>query len=264
MHPALVIIPTYNEIDNLEAIITRVIATNRADILIVDDDSPDGTGALADQLAQAHPEVNVLHRTGKQGLGPAYIAGFEWGCARAYGALVEMDADGSHHPESLPFMLDLLADDVDLDIVLGSRWVPGGVVVNWPFRRRLLSRGGNIYARLALGITVKDATGGYRIFRRSSLERINLASVASEGYCFQLDVLWRGLQKGLRVVEVPIVFTERVHGASKMSGSIVSESLRRVTRWGFERRTRSVTELLLHGRRLPSVRDLTRIEPASR
>ncbi|GGF41499.1 polyprenol monophosphomannose synthase [Subtercola lobariae] len=263
MNEALVIIPTYNEKENISSIVARVLTTRRADVLIVDDGSPDGTGEIADHLARLYEEVSVLHRPGKQGLGRAYVAGFDWGRARGYKALVEMDADGSHHPESLPLMLDMLDDDT-IDIVLGSRWVQGGVVVNWPLRRRLLSRGGNAYARIALGISIKDATGGYRVYRRSAIERIRLTTIESDGYCFQLDMLWRGLQTGLRVVEVPIIFTERTHGTSKMSGMIVAESLMRVTRWGLQRRAQSVTELVLHRRRLPSVRTVNRTQAPSR
>lgn len=255
MNTVLTIIPTYNELENLEGIVRRVLATGRSDVLVVDDSSPDGTGELADRLAQEEPAVHVLHRTTKDGLGRAYLAGFAWGRGRGYDVLVEMDADGSHQPESLPTMLDELAD---ADIVLGSRWVPGGSVVNWPTHRRALSLGGNLYARMALGIDVRDATGGFRAYRTSALDTIGLEGVASQGYCFQLDLLWRGLESGLRVVEVPITFVERVHGVSKMSGSIVRESLWNVTAWGLRRRVTAVRELVLHHRRLPSVRANTR------
>jgi dolichol-phosphate mannosyltransferase len=255
MNPVLTVIPTYNEIDNLAAIVDRVLAVGVSDVLVVDDSSPDGTGDLAERLAQQHPSVHVLHRTTKDGLGRAYLAGFAWGRERGYDVLVEMDADGSHEPESLPTML---AELVSADLVLGSRWVPGGRVVNWPIHRKVLSLGGNIYARLALGIDVRDATGGYRAYRTSALETIGLEGVASQGYCFQLDLLWRGLEKGLRVVEVPITFVERAHGVSKMSGNIVRESLWNVTAWGLRRRATAVRELVLHHRRLPSVRANTR------
>ncbi|RKT31454.1 dolichol-phosphate mannosyltransferase [Microbacterium sp. AG1240] len=255
MNIALTVIPTYDEIENLEAIVDRVLAVGRSDVLVVDDASPDGTGVLADRLAAQHPGVHVLHRTAKDGLGRAYLAGFAWGRERGYDVLVEMDADGSHQPESLPTMLDELAD---ADIVLGSRWVPGGSVVNWPVHRKALSVGGNLYARLALGIDVRDATGGYRAFRAGALDVIGLDGVASQGYCFQLDLLWRGLERGLRVVEVPITFVEREHGVSKMSGGIVRESLWNVTVWGLRRRITAVREIVLHRRRLPSVRANTR------
>lgn len=252
MNAALVIIPTYNERENIVPLVQRVLATGAAaDILIVDDSSPDGTGAIADGLAGAHPEVHVLHRTEKSGLGAAYLEGFSWGLDRGYDALVEMDADGSHHPEYLPGMLALLSDN---DLVLGSRWVPGGRVENWPLRRELLSRGGSWYTRGALGIRVADTTGGYRAFRASALRALDLAKVESHGYCFQVDLLWRALQRGLRVVETPITFTERVHGVSKMSGSIVRESLVKVTRWGIERRIRAIASIVVRHRRLPSVR----------
>ena len=162
-----------------------------------------------------------------------------------------MDADGSHHPEDLPRLLDLLEDN---DVALGSRWVPGGAVENWPLRRRLLSRGGNFYTRVALGIAVRDATGGFRAFRSRALERVDLRTVESQGYCFQVDLLWRALEQGLTVVETPITFTERIYGESKMSGSIVRESLMKVTGWGLRRRARELREVFLHHRRLPSVR----------
>lgn len=248
----LVIIPTYNEIENLQPIVDRVLAANaHTDVLVVDDGSPDGTGALADELATRHTEVNVLHRSEKNGLGEAYLAGFAWGLARDYWALVEMDADGSHDPADLPRMIDEL---VHHDVVLGSRWTPGGEVRNWPLLRKIISRGGNIYTRLALAVNVHDATGGYRVFNARALERIDLDDVASQGYCFQVDLLWRALQCQLRVVEVPIVFVERERGESKMSGSIVLESLLRVTAWGIRRRAAEIAEFVRHRRRLPSVR----------
>ena len=261
MNETLVIIPTYNERDNLDWIVGRVLASGaRADVLVVDDGSPDGTGALADAYAARDDRVHVLHRTEKAGLGAAYLAGFDWGLARGYDALVEMDADGSHHPEYLPEMIELLADN---DLVLGSRWVPGGAVENWPLHRELLSRGGSWYTRGALGISVADTTGGYRAFRSSALRRIDLEQVESRGFCFQVDLLWRALQAGLRVVETPITFTERVHGTSKMSGSIVRESLTKVTLWGLRRRGRALVELVVRHRRLPSVRASShRVRPA--
>jgi dolichol-phosphate mannosyltransferase len=257
MNRALVVMPTYNELENLEPIARRVLATGAADLLIVDDSSPDGTGELADRLAAAHPgtdgssAVHVLHRAGKEGLGVAYLAGFAWARERGYDAIIEMDADGSHQPEALPEMLALLEHS---DLVLGSRWVPGGEVRNWPLSRKVLSRGGNLYARIALGIAVKDATGGFRAYRTTALDTIGLDDVASHGYCFQLDLVWRALQSGLRVTEFPILFVERTHGESKMSGSIVRESLVKVTQWGLDRRMRSAREVVLHGHRLPSVR----------
>jgi dolichol-phosphate mannosyltransferase len=226
----LVIIPTYQERENIERIVDRVVTSiPSAHVLVVDDGSPDGTGKIADELADADERVHVMHRTEKNGLGAAYIAGFDWGLDAGYDVLVEMDADGSHAPEQLPRLLAAL-DHADL--VLGSRYVPGGAVVNWPRRRAFLSRGGNLYTRLALGLELRDATGGYRAFRREVLEDIDYAAVASQGYCFQVDLARRASEAGFRVVEVPITFVERVRGESKMSGDIVREAFIRVTQWG--------------------------------
>ncbi|GAA2627630.1 polyprenol monophosphomannose synthase [Dactylosporangium fulvum] len=226
----LVIIPTYNEADNIRLIVDRVRkATPAVDILIADDNSPDGTGAVADELAAADPAVHVLHRPGKQGLGAAYIAGFAWGAEHGYDAVVEMDADGSHAPEELPRLLDQLADN---DVVLGSRYVPDGKTVNWPVHRQAISRSGNLYVRMALGMPLRDATGGYRAYRTPILDKIDVDSVSSQGYCFQVDLAWRAYKDGYRVAEVPITFTERERGKSKMSSSIVREALWRVTVWG--------------------------------
>ena len=231
----LVIIPTYDERENLPLILARVRrVVPRAHVLVVDDNSPDGTGALADALAADDDHVHVLHRTAKQGLGAAYLQAFGWGLEHGYDVLVEMDADGSHQPEQLPLLLAALAD---ADLVLGSRWVRGGRVENWPLHRSLLSRGGNTYTRIALGVPLRDATGGYRAFRRTALERLDLADVASQGYCFQVDLAWRAVRRGLRVIEVPITFVEREIGVSKMSGSIVRESLWRVSVWGVAHRS---------------------------
>jgi dolichol-phosphate mannosyltransferase len=230
-----VIIPTYNESENVEDIVDRVRqAEPAADVLVVDDNSPDGTGKLADAIASADDHIHVLHRAGKEGLGAAYLAGFAWGLERGYGVLVEMDADGSHRPEDLPRLLAALTG---ADLVLGSRWVPGGSVQNWPRQRLLLSRGGNTYARMALGVPIKDITGGYRAFRRETLLGLDLDEVASQGYCFQVDLAWQAVRHGFRVVEVPITFVERVNGTSKMNGGIVREALWRVTGWGLEART---------------------------
>jgi dolichol-phosphate mannosyltransferase len=230
----LVIIPTYQERENIEPVVGRVLASvPDAHILVVDDGSPDGTGKIADAMADDDARVHVLHRAAKGGLGAAYIAGFDWALDAGYDVLVEMDADGSHAPEQLPRLLDAL-DHADL--VLGSRWVPGGSAVNWPRRRELLSRGGSLYSRLALGIQVRDATGGYRAFRRGVLENIDYAAVASQGYCFQVDLARRAIDGGHRVVEVPITFLERERGESKMSGAIVREALWRVTQWGIVHR----------------------------
>ena len=226
----VVIIPTYNELDNLPPIAARLrSAVPAADVLVVDDNSPDGTGKAADELAAADDQIHVLHRSAKAGLGAAYIAGFEWALDQGYDAMVEMDADGSHQPEELPRLLRALDD---ADVVLGSRWVPGGKVTNWPKSREILSRGGNTYARLMLGIPLHDATGGYRAYRATTLRKVGLDHVESQGYCFQIDLALRALQARLNVVEVPITFVERAHGASKMSNAIVREALWRVTQWG--------------------------------
>jgi dolichol-phosphate mannosyltransferase len=231
----LVIIPTYNELENLPLITARVRASvPEAHILVADDNSPDGTGEAADKLASADPHIHVLHRKGKEGLGAAYLAGFRWGIDHGYQVLVEMDADGSHQPEQLPRLLTALAGGADL--VLGSRWVPGGSVVNWPKSRELLSRGGSRYSRLMLGVPIRDVTGGYRAFRKETLEGIGLGEVASQGYCFQVDLAWRAVRAGFTVTEVPITFVERELGASKMSRAIVFEALARVTRWGLASR----------------------------
>ncbi len=230
----IVVIPTYNEADNLAWIVDRLRrAQPSVDVLVVDDESPDGTGKIADTLAQADPEVHVLHRTAKGGLGAAYLHGFAWALEEGYDVIGEMDADGSHQPEELQLLLTALAD---ADLVIGSRWVPGGSVLNWPRRRELLSRGGNLYVRLLLGIDVRDATAGYRLFRRQTLEKIDLAKVKSTGYVFQTDMVSRTLNAGLVVREVPIEFVERVRGDSKMSGAVATESLKRITAWGLRER----------------------------
>ncbi|GAT67340.1 polyprenol monophosphomannose synthase [Planomonospora sp. ID91781] len=227
----LVIVPTYNERENLPVIVERIrAAVPEAHLLVADDASPDGTGEIADALAAEDDHVHVLHRPGKQGLGAAYIAGFRWGLAEGYDVLVEMDADGSHQPEELPKLLHALADGADLSI--GSRWVPGGKVVNWPGSREFLSRGANVYTRMMLGMPVRDATAGFRAYRASTLEKIGLDDVESQGYCFQVDLTLRTVRHGLRVAEVPITFVERTVGASKMSRDVIAEALWRVTLWG--------------------------------
>ncbi|MEO3824416.1 polyprenol monophosphomannose synthase [Actinomadura sp. B10D3] len=226
----LVIIPTYNERDNIERIAGRVReAVPAADILVVDDASPDGTGEVADTMAAGDEQVKVLHREGKEGLGPAYIAGFRWAAEHGYDVMVEMDADGSHQPEELPRLLSALED---ADLVIGARWVPGGKVRNWPKRREALSRGANTYARLMLGIHLHDATAGYRAFRAATLDKIGLDEVDSRGYCFQIDLALRAVRQGLRVVEVPITFVERELGTSKMSRDVMAEAALRITQWG--------------------------------
>ena len=226
----LVIIPTYNERENIERIVSRArAAVPQAYILIADDNSPDGTGEIADDLAAADSHIQVLHRAGKEGLGAAYLSGFAWAIDAGYDVIVEMDADGSHQPEQLPKLLAALRN---ADVVLGSRWVPGGSVVNWPKHREFLSRGGNFYTRAMLGIPLHDATGGYRAFRADALRTLDLSDVESKGYCFQVDMAWRAVRSGLRVVEVPIEFIERELGDSKMNQKIVTEALWRVTHWG--------------------------------
>jgi dolichol-phosphate mannosyltransferase len=230
----LVVIPTYNESENVEIILSRLFAANpTAHALVVDDGSPDGTGDIADKLMAEDDRVHVMHREGKSGLGAAYIAGFQWALENGYGVVVEMDADGSHRPEQLPRLLSALEN---ADLVLGSRWIRGGEVQNWPLRRKILSRGGNVYTHLARGIALHDATGGYRAYRRIVLENLDLATIASQGYCFQVDLAWRAIRAGFRVVEVPITFAERERGQSKMSGDIVREALGKVTVWGLNHR----------------------------
>jgi dolichol-phosphate mannosyltransferase len=238
----LVVIPTYNEAENIEPLLEQVRAhTPEVDVLVVDDGSPDGTGDLADKVSAADERVHVLHRGRKEGLGAAYLAGFGWGLDRGYDLLVEMDADGSHLPSQLP---DLIAAAEYADLVLGTRWMPGGRVVNWPWRRAWLSRAGNRYARIALGLPLRDATGGFRVFRRQTLQGIDLDSVRSQGYCFQVDLARRAVDRGFRVSEVPITFVERRYGESKMTGDIVREALLRVTRWGLEYRARQLAGLV--------------------
>lgn len=230
----LVIVPTYNERDALPTIVERIRrSVPSAHILVADDNSPDGTGQVADALAADDDHVRVMHRNAKEGLGAAYIAGFTWGLQNGYDVLVEMDADGSHQPEQLPELLDALRG---ADLVLGSRWVDGGGTENWSKGREVLSRGGNLYTRLMLGVPLQDATGGYRAFRADTLRRLDLHTVASQGYCFQVDLAWRTLQRGMVVREVPITFVERSVGDSKMSRSIVAEALLRVTQWGVQDR----------------------------
>ncbi|BBZ13556.1 polyprenol monophosphomannose synthase [Mycobacterium branderi] len=232
----LVIIPTYNERENLPLILRRLHdARPDVHVLVVDDSSPDGTGQLADELAQADPErIHVMHRTVKNGLGAAYLEGFAWGLSRQYTTLVEMDADGSHAPEQLHRLLE--AVDAGADLAIGSRYVDGGTVRNWPWRRIVLSKVANTYSRLLLGIGVHDITAGYRAYRRAVLEKLDLDAVDSKGYCFQIDLTYRTVSNGFTVVEVPITFTERELGVSKMSGSNVREALVKVAQWGISGR----------------------------
>ena len=230
----LVIVPTYNEVDNLERTLGRLhTSVPTADALVVDDGSPDGTGELAEKRAALDPRVHVLRRTAKTGLGPAYVAGFRWAREHGYDVVVEMDADGSHPPEQLPEILAALGS---ADLVLGSRYVPGGAVADWPVHRLVLSRIGNRYTRWALRLPLTDATGGYRAARGELIDALPFDDVASQGYCFQVDWAWRAVRAGARVREIPITFTERAFGRSKMSGSIVGEALVRVTLWGLQDR----------------------------
>lgn len=236
----LVIMPTYDERESLPASVEALRAhVPAADLLVVDDASPDGTGTLAEELAVADERargrraVHVLHRAGKEGLGPAYLDGFRWGLQRGYDALVEMDADGSHRAVDLPRLIAALAD---ADLVIGSRWVPGGRVVDWSVPRQALSRGGNTYARVMLGLPLRDATAGFRAYRASTLRTLDLGRVESHGYCFQIDMARRVVGAGLVATEVPITFVERAHGSSKMSSHIVAEALVKVTGWAVEDR----------------------------
>ena len=241
----LVIVPTYDERESLPLVVERLLdAAPYVHVLVADDNSPDGTGQVADELAAADPagRIDVMHRQGKQGLGAAYIAGFEWGLDRGYDVLVEMDADGSHPPERLPAMLEELHRGADL--VIGSRYVPGGSVVNWPWQRHVISRGGNIYSRIMLGVGIKDITAGFRAYRSDAIAELDLASIESHGYCFQIDMTWRLLNNGRTVREVPITFTERTIGQSKMSESIFREAAVNVARWGLEKRRRQLRSLL--------------------
>ena len=226
----VVVLPTYNERESLIDVITRLrINTPDVHVLVVDDNSPDGTGRVADELAREDAHVHAMHRLDKHGLGTAYLDGFAWAIQHGFDVIVECDADGSHHPEELP---RLLAAVEGADVVVGSRWVDGGRVVNWPWRRRLLSRAGSGYARLMLRMPQRDVTGGYRAYRTAALHSLRLDSVASQGYCFQIELLWRAQMAGLRIKEVPITFTERETGVSKMRGRIVFEAMWRVTVWG--------------------------------
>ena len=238
----LVVIPTYNELENLPIIVAGVrAAAPEVHILIADDNSPDGTGEVADGLAAKDKAVQVLHRANKSGLGAAYLEAFQWAKTNGFDVVVEMDADGSHSPTDL---VKILAALTDSDVVLGSRWVKGGQVVNWPRSRELLSRGGNLYTRLWLGIPLKDATGGFRAYRMTAMAKLDISKVESQGYCFQVDMAWRAVRSGLRVIEVPITFVEREIGESKMNQAIVKEALWRVTQWGLAKRGADLKALL--------------------
>jgi dolichol-phosphate mannosyltransferase len=238
----LVVMPTYNEADNVGPLAERLRrAAPAVDVLIADDDSPDGTGAVADRLASRDRHVHVLHRPGKQGLGAAYAAGFDWARKHGYDAVVEMDADGSHRPEDLPRLLDEARRS---DVVIGSRWAPGGRAEGLPWRRRVLSRAGNLYARLALGMPVRDATGGYRVYRMPALDRIDIRSASSHGFAFQVELSRRAQRAGCRIAEVPITFAERERGTSKMSFLIIAEALLRITAWAVQDRRTALARAL--------------------
>jgi len=224
---ALIVVPTYNERDNVRAIAGRLLAAlPAAELLFVDDNSPDGTGALLDELAAAEPRLHVMHRAGKLGLGTAYIAGFTWGLERSYEYLFETDADGSHDPKYLAGMVALA--EAGADVVVGSRYVPGGGTVNWGVGRKIISRGGSLYARTILGIDVRDVTAGFICWRRAALEAIDLPTVTSNGYSFQIEMKYRAIKRGLKVVETPILFVDRRVGQSKMSRAIFVEALAKV------------------------------------
>ena len=223
---AVVLLPTYNEKENLENIVAAILAAAPVDIWILDDNSPDGTGAIADRLVEEHaPRVRVEHRAEKQGLGPAYIAGFKLALAAGYERILEMDADFSHPPEKLQALLE---NAETYDLVLGSRWVTGGGTENWPAHRQFISKAGSFYARTLLGVGIKDITGGFKCFRREVLEALDLENIVSAGYMFQIEVTYQALQKGFSVHETPITFVERRIGKSKMSRSIVLEAIIKV------------------------------------
>jgi dolichol-phosphate mannosyltransferase len=238
----LVIVPTYNEAENIDDIAGRILETvPTAHLLVVDDGSPDGTGDLVEALAATDERVHLLRRSGKLGLGTAYVAGFRWGIEHGFDLLTEMDADGSHPADRLPALISAVADaDPSEDVVLaiGSRWMRGGSVVDWPKRREFLSRGANTYARVMLGLDVHDITAGFRVYRADAIARMDLGSIDSKGYCFQIDMTLRAHDLGGRIVEVPIRFRDRIHGVSKMSKDIIVEAMVRTTQWGLQRRFR--------------------------
>lgn len=238
----LVIIPTYNEVENLPLIVGRVLAAqDGVDVLVVDDNSPDGTGAKADELAAEHDEVNVLHRAGREGLLAAYRDGFRWGLERDYQVFVQMDADGSHAPEELGRLLGAIDDGADL--VIGSRYIDGGEVKNWPKNRYLLSKLGNEYIALALGGDVKDMTAGYRAFKRETLEALDFDALSGKGYIFQVEVAHKAEQLGFDVREVPVTFEDRKLGESKLDASFAAASLAEVTKWGVQDKATIVKDL---------------------
>jgi dolichol-phosphate mannosyltransferase len=232
MNTTLIVMPTYNERENLPRMVARLLALPvKVDLLVVDDNSPDGTGKLADELAAQHPEVHVLHRAEKNGLGRAYLAGFKWALERGYEFVFEMDGDFSHNPDDVPTFLEAAQQ---ADLVLGSRYMNGIRIINWPLSRLMLSKGAAFYVRVITGMPITDPTGGYKCFRRAALQALNLDAVHSNGYSFQIELTHKLWRQGYRVAEVPIIFTERVEGHSKMSGHIVSEALFMVWRLFFQ------------------------------
>jgi len=231
MQACTVVIPTYNERENIESIVSRVLAADPGfTVLVVDDNSPDGTGAIADEMAEREPRVRVLHRTAKNGLGPAYLEAFTMLLAEGDGLIAELDADGSFAPEDLPRLV--AAVEAGADLAIGARWVPGGGVRNWPLLRRLISRSGSAYARIAVRSKLHDLTSGFRVFTADALRSVGLAGVSTQGYGFQVEMAWRLERAGRRIAEVPVIFVEREHGASKMTAGIVVEAFAQVTRWG--------------------------------
>src|SRR6266516_4538294 len=239
----LIIIPTYNELENLRPLLEKVFSfASDTDVLVVDDNSSDGTGKLADEIHEENPQVNVLHRAGKLGLGTAYIAGFKYAVAQNYDAAFEMDADFSHDPRYLP---DFLKAIENADLVIGSRYIPGGDTPNWTMLRRLISGGGNIFARFMLGIPVHDCTAGYRCYRRKVLESIDLDTIQSQGYAFQIELVYRVMQHGFKIVETPIVFKDRRVGKSKMSRKIVIEGFTYVFKARFSKRSKKSNPISL-------------------
>ena len=230
----LVCIPTFNEAASIPVILREIYALDiDVDVLVIDDNSPDGTGAIVDEIASTNPRIHRLPRASRGGFADSYLAGFRWGFAQNYDAIVQMDADGSHRAVDLPLLLAALEN---CDVVIGSRWTKGGAVVNWPKHREVLSRGGNFYARVLLGVEIRDVTAGFKAYRSGVLSALDLDSIVSEGYCFQVDLVNRARNRGYRICEVPIVFVERELGVSKMNKKIVQEALKRVTVWGLAQR----------------------------
>jgi dolichol-phosphate mannosyltransferase len=232
MNKTLVVVPTYNERENLPPLVEHLLALPvPVDLLVVDDNSPDGTGKLADELAAKHPSIHVLHRMEKSGLGRAYLAGFKWGLEHGYEFVFELDGDFSHNPDDIPMFLEAAKN---ADLVLGSRYLNGIRVINWPLSRLMLSKSAAKYVQMITGMQITDPTGGYKCFSRRALQAINLQEIHSNGYSFQIEMTHRLWRQGMRVVEVPIVFTDRVHGHSKMSGHIIQEALIMVWRLWFQ------------------------------